>query len=323
MKPLIKLLCWTALAAVFIAAPAAPAQNYPTRAIRIIAPFAPGGGSDFIARLAAKKLGERLNMQMIVDNRPGAGGILGSELAIKAPPDGYTLLLVAGSYTVNPALYKLTFDPVNDIVPIVELSEEPFVFAVHPSLQVKTLGELIAMARAQPDKLTYASAGSGSITHLATELFLDMAKIKITHVPYKGTGPAVSDTVAGNVQFIVGSMAATLPQVKAGRLRGLAVSTSQRLAAAPELPTVAEAGVPGYSLVLWHGLVAPKGTARPIIEHLNRETNAVMRDADTRELLAKDGISPGGGTPEQFAAEIRSDIERWARIVKQANVHVD
>src|SRR5437870_8055711 len=263
------------VAVLAVAAGFAQSQTYPAKPVRIVAPFAPGGGTDFIARLLAQKLTERLGQQVIVENKPGAGGNLGAEFAVKSPPDGYTLLLIAGSYTVNPSLYKLSFDPVNDISPIVQLSQGPFVVAVHPSVPAKTLRELIDYARKEPDKLSYASAGSGSITHLASELFLDMAKIRIVHVPYKGTGPALNDTIAGNTQLIFGSVATSLQFIKSGRLRGLAVTTPQRIPAAPELPTVAEAGVSGYEVVLWHGLVAPKGVPRPIVDRLNREANEV------------------------------------------------
>ena len=291
--------------------------------MRIIAPFAPGGGTDFIARLIAQKLTERLGQQVIVENKPGAGGNLGAEFAVKSAPDGYTLLLVAGSYTVNPSLYKLSFDPVNDITPIVQLSQGPFVVAVHPSVPANNLKELIELARRQPDKLSYASAGSGSITHLASELFLDMAKIKIVHIPYKGTGPALNDTIAGSTQLIFGSVSTTLQFIKSGRLRGLAVTTPRRISALPDLPTVAEAGVPGYEVVLWHGLVAPKGVPRLIVDRLNREANEVLKAKDMGDLLATDGVAPAGGTPEQFRAVIKADIGRWRGVVKQANIKVD
>ena len=306
-----------------LAAGLAQSQQYPTKPVRIIAPFAPGGGTDFIARLIAQKLTERLGPQVIVENKPGAGGNLGAEFAVKSAPDGYTLLLVAGSYTVNPSLYKLSFDPVNDIMPLVQLSQGPFVVAVHPSVPANDLKELIELARRQPDKLSYASAGSGSITHLASELFLDMAKIKIVHIPYKGTGPALNDTIAGSTQLIFGSVSTTLQFIKSGRLRGLAVTTPRRISALPDLPTVAEAGVPGYEVVLWHGLVAPKGVPRPIVDRLNREANEVLKAKDMGDLLATDGVAPAGGTPEQFRAVIKADIERWRGVVKQANIKVD
>ena len=306
-----------------LAAGFAQSQQYPTKPVRIIAPFAPGGGTDFIARLIAQKLTERLGQQVIVENKPGAGGNLGAEFAVKSAPDGYTLLLVAGSYTVNPSLYKLSFDPVNDITPLIQLSQGPFVVAVHPSVPANTLKELIELARRQPDKLSYASAGSGSITHLASELFLDMAKIKIVHIPYKGTGPALNDTIAGSTQLIFGSVSTTLQFIKSGRLRGLAVTTPRRISALPDLPTVAQAGVPGYEVVLWHGLVAPKGVPRPIVDRLNRDANEVLKAKEMEELLATDGVAPAGGTPEQFRAVIKADIERWRGVVKQANIKVD
>src|SRR5213594_3804600 len=252
-----------------LAAGLAQSQQYPTKPVRIIAPFAPGGGTDFIARLIAQKLTERLGPQVIVENKPGAGGNLGAEFAVKSAPDGYTLLLVAGSYTVNPSLYKLSFDPVNDIAPIIQLSQGPFVVAVHPSV------------------------------------------------------PARNDTIAGSTQLIFGSVSTTLQFIKSGRLRGLAVTTPKRISALPDLPTVAEAGVPGYEVVLWHGLVAPKGVPRPIVDRLNREANEVLKAKDMGDLLATDGVAPAGGTPEQFRAVIKADIERWRGVVKQANIKVD
>ena len=318
-----KLLSGAALVLAALAAGTSFSQNYPTKPVRIIAPFAPGGGTDFIARLLAQKLTERLGQQVIVENKPGAGGNLGAEFAVKSPPDGYTLLLIAGSYTVNPSLYKLSFDPVTDISPIVQLSQGPFVVAVHPSVQAKTLPELIDYARKEPDKFSYASAGSGSITHLASELFLEMAKIRMVHVPYKGTGPALNDTIAGNTQVIFGSVATTLQFIKSGRLRGLAVTTAQRIAAAPELPTVAEAGVPGYQVVLWHGLVAPKGIPAPIVQRLNQAANDALKGKDVADVLASDGVTPAGGSPDQFREVIRNDIARWSDVVKKANIKID
>ena len=318
-----KLLSGAALVLAALAAGTSFSQNYPTKPVRIIAPFAPGGGTDFIARLLAQKLTERLGQQVIVENKPGAGGNLGAEFAVKSPPDGYTLLLIAGSYTVNPSLYKLSFDPVNDISPIVQLSQGPFVVAVHPSVQAKTLPELIDYARKEPDKFSYASAGSGSITHLASELFLEMAKIRMVHVPYKGTGPALNDTIAGNTQVIFGSVATTLQFIKSGRLRGLAVTTAQRIAAAPELPTVAEAGVPGYQVVLWHGLVAPKGIPAPIVQRLNQAANDALKGKDVADVLASDGVTPAGGSPDQFREVIRNDIARGSDVVKKANIKID
>ena len=320
MKRLMK---WFGFACLALMAGGACGQQYPSKPIRIVAPFAPGGGTDFIARLIAQKLTERLGQQVIVENKPGAGGNLGAEFAVRSAPDGYTMLLVAGSYTVNPSLYKLSFDPVNDITPIVQLSQGPFIVAVHPSVPAKTLRELIDLAKQQADKLSYGSAGTGSITHLASELFLEMAKIKVTHVPYKGTGPALNDAIAGNVQLIFGSVATTLQYVKSGRLRSLAVTTPRRIAAAPEVPTVAEAGLPGYQVILWHGLVGPKGMPRAIAERVNREVNEALKAKDMEQLLSTDGVSPAGGTPEQFQTQIKADIERWRTVVQRAGIIVE
>ncbi len=306
-----------------LAAGFAHAQPYPTKPIKIVAPFAPGGGTDFIARLIAQKLTEKLGAQVIVENKPGAGGNLGAEQAVRSPADGYTLLLVAGSYTVNPSLYKLTFDPVSDITPIIQLSQGPFIVAVHPSVPAKTLKELIDLVKKQPDKLSYASAGSGSITHLASAMFVDMAKLQIVHIPYKGTGPALNDAIAGNVQVLFGSPSTTIPHIKSGRLRALAVTTTNRIGAAPDVPTVAESGLAGYEVVLWHGLVGPKGLPRAIVDRINAEANQILKVKEMDTLLATDGVAAAGGTPEQFAATIKSDIERWSKVVKQAGVKVD
>jgi len=312
------------LAALALAA-ATPAhsQQFPTKPIRIIAPFAPGGGTDFIARQVADRLTQKLGQPVLVDNKPGAGGNLGAELAIKSPPDGYTLLLIAGSYTVNASLYKLPYDSGSDISPIIQLSQGPFVVVVPPSVKANKLKEFIALAKAEPGKLSYASAGAGSITHLATELFLDMAKIKVVHIPYKGTGPAQTDTIAGTTQLLFGSVATTLPFVKQGRLRALAVTTPKRISAAPEVPTVAEAGVPGYDVVLWHGLIAPKGVPKAIVDKLNKAANDVVKAKEMEEKLAGEGVTPAGGTSEGFGKLIKADIARWATVVKQANVKIE
>ncbi len=306
-----------------LAAGLAPAQQYPTKPVRIVVPFAPGGGSDFIGRFIAQKLSERLGQQFIVDNRPGAGGNLGAELALKSTPVGYTLLLIAGSYTVNPSLYKLAFDSGNDISPIIQLSQGPFVVAVHPTVQAKTLKEFMELAKKQPDKFSYASAGQGSITHLASELFLDMGGLKVVHVPYKGTGPALNDSIAGNVQLIFGSVSTTLQHIKSGRLRGLAVTTSKRISAMPELPTIAESGVPGYDVILWHGLVGPKGMPKAVVDRLNSEAAQILKSKAMEDLLAADGVTPAGGTPEQFQALIKSDIERWRKVVERAHIKLE
>ncbi|MDB5810097.1 MAG: transporter substrate-binding protein [Betaproteobacteria bacterium] len=298
-------------------------QAYPSKPIRIVAPFAPGGGTDLIARVAAQKLTESLGQQAVVDNRPGAGGVLGAELGAKASPDGYTFTLVAGSYAVNPSLFKLNFDPINDITPVIQLSQGPFLVVVHPSLPAKNIKELIALAKAKPGQLTFASSGAGSITQLATELFADMAGIKMIHIPYKGTGPALTDTMAGQVQILFGSVGATLPQMSSGRLRAIAVTTAKRIAAAPDVPTIMESGVKGYDVILWHGLIAPKGLPRPILDRVNGDLNKALQSKEMQDRLAGDGVSAAGGTPEQFAALIKKDIEVWRGVVKKAGVKAE
>ena len=302
---------------------AANAQQYPVKPIRFVAPFAPGGGTDFIARVAAQKLTEAVMQQVIVENRPGAGGTLGAEVGAKAPPDGYTLTVIAGSYSVNPSVYKLAFDPVNDITPVIQFSQGPLLVVVHPALPIKNMKDLIALARTKPGGLSYATSGQGSIVHLATELFLYMAKIKSVHIPYKGTGPAITDTMSGQTQFLFGSIAAVMPVVKQGRLRGIAVTTIKRLPALPDVPTLDESGVKGYDVVLWHGLVGPKGLPRPIVDRLNGDLNKALKAKDMEERLAADGVSAAGGTPEQFASIIKRDIEMWRGVVQRAGVKAE
>jgi tripartite-type tricarboxylate transporter receptor subunit TctC len=299
------------------------AQQYPVKPIRFVAPFAPGGGTDFIARVAAQKLTEAVKQQVIVENRPGAGGTLGAELGARAAPDGYTFTVIAGSYAVNPSIYKLAFDPVNDITPVIQFSQGPLLIVVHPALPIKSMKDLIALARSKPGGLSYASSGQGSIVHLSTELFLYMAKVKAVHIPYKGTGPAITDTMSGQTQFLFGSIAAVMPIVKQGRLRGIAVTTAKRLAALPDVPTLDESGVKGYDVVLWHGLVGPKGLARPIVDRVNGEINKALKAKDMEDKLATDGVSAAGGTPEQFASIIKRDIENWRGVVKRAGVKAE
>lgn len=314
---------WLAVPIALLVAGAAAAQQYPTKPVRIVVGFAPGGGSDFIARVIANKLTERLGSQVIVENRPGAGSVLGSEMVVKSPPDGYTLLLSPASYTVNPSVYKLSFDALNDITPIVQLSRGPYVVAVHPSVPARTLQELVALAKREPDKLAYASSGNGSHVHVASEYFMYTAGIKVTHVPYKGTGPALNDTIAGTTQLIFGSVATALQHVKSGRLRALAVTTPKRIAAASDVPTVAESGFPTYEVTNWHGLVGPRGLPRDIVARLNKETNEALKSKDVEKILASDGLEPAGGSPEELAAIIKTEIGRWGQVVKRAGVKAD
>ena len=300
-----------------------PAQSYPSKPVRIMVPFPPGGGNDFIARFIGQRLSTALGQQFVVENRGGAGGMIGVEAGVKSPPDGYTLTLVSNSYTVNPSLYKLRFDPIADIAPVIQISSGPYIVVVHPSLPVKNLRELVAAAKSQPGQIFFASSGQGSVGHLATELLASLAGFRLNHVPYKGTGPALTDTIAGQTNALLGSTATTLPHVRTGRLRALAVTSSTRLASEPEIPTVAEAGVPGYQTVLWHGLITPKGTPRAVVERLNGEVSRVLQLKETSEQLQNDGVSPAGGTPEQFLTTIAKEIEVWRRVVSEAGVKAE
>jgi len=299
------------------------AQPYPAKPVRIIVPFAPGGGSDFIGRFTAQRLAESLGKQVLVENRPGAGGMLGIEAGVKAEPDGYTFTLIASSYTVNPALYPLKYDPVADIAPVVQISQGPMIVVVHPKVPAATAVELIKLAKSKPGTLNFASAGQGSITHMACELFAHMAGIKMNHIPYKGTGPALTDTIGGQTDLFCTSTATALPHVKAGRLRALAVTTASRLAAEPEVPTLAESGVKGYDVPIWHGLIAPKGTPRAAVEKINAEVNKLLKVKEAGEQLASDGVSPKGGTPEAFRDQIRREIDLWRKTVAATGVKAE
>ena len=299
------------------------AQAYPAKPVRIVVPFAPGGGSDFIARFMAQRLTEGLGKQVIVENKPGAGGVLGIEQGIKSPPDGYTLTLIASSYTVNPSIYKLNFDPVADITPIIQMSQGPLLIVARPSLPVKSTKELIALAKAKPGQVNFASSGQGSVIHLATELFDSMAGIKMNHIPYKGTGPALTDTIGGQTDVFFSSTATAMPHVQSGKLRAIAVTTAKRIPALPNVPTVAESGLPGYEVVLWHGLIGPKGLPRPVVERINSEVTKTLGLKQTAEQLQSDGVAPAGGTPEQFLAQIRKEIEVWRKVAASAGVKAE
>ncbi len=310
-------------AAVLAASPPVPAQQYPAKPVRLIVPFAPGGGNDVIGRFMAQRLTAALGQQVFVENRAGAGGVIGVEAGIKSPPDGYTLTLIPSSYTAYPGVYKLKFDPINDLTAIIQISQGPLLVVVHPSLPVKTTQDLIALARARPGTLNFVSPGQGTTLQLATELFAIMAGIKMNHVPYKGTGPALADTVAGHADLYFSGIAAALPHVKSGRLRAIAVTTAQRVPAAPDVPTIAESGLPGYEVVVWYGLGGPKGLPRAIVDRINGEVTAALKSREVEEQLQNDGLSPAGGTPEQFLARIKKEIEVWRKVVKDAGVKVE
>ncbi len=301
----------------------AHAQTYPAKTVRIIVPFAPGGGSDFIARAIAPPLSKNLGQQFVIDNRPGAGSTLGSEIALKSPADGYTLLLISGSYTTSPSLYKnMKYDALNDMTPVIQTENGPYVITVHPSLPVKDVKQLVALAKSKPTQLNYASTGNGGITHLSSELFAMRTGIKITHIPYKGTGPGVIDTLAGHTQMMVAAVSAVIGHINSGRLRGLAVSSPKRLPALPSMPTVMEAGYK-YQVNNWHGVIAPKGTPKAVIDKLNSEINKAIKDPDFAKRIALDGLEPAGGTPEAFGELLKREVVEWAEVVKAANVKAD
>ena len=312
----------TLFAAALLAFPA-HAQTWPAKPVRIIVPFAPGGGSDFIARFTAQRLTEGLGRQVIVENRPGAGGLLGIEVGVRSEADGYTLVLIASSYTVNPALYKLKFDPLLDITPVVQLSQGPMLVVINPKVPAGSAAELIKLAKAKPGTLNFASAGQGSITHMACELFAHMAGIKLNHVPYKGTGPALTDTIGGQTDLLCASTATALAHVKSGRLKALAVTTAARLPSEPEIPTLAESGVKGYDVPIWHGLIGPKGLPRAVVEKVNAEANKLLKAKETAEQLQTDGVSPAGGSAEAFRRRIEAEITLWRKVVASTGVKAE
>jgi tripartite-type tricarboxylate transporter receptor subunit TctC len=315
---------WLTIALASLATPpgTANAQTYPVRPIRLIVAAAPGGGTDFMARAVGQKIAESLGQQVVVDNRPGAGSTIGFELAMKAPPDGYTLLMITPSWSINPSLYPIKFDAAKDYTPIVLVARGPFVIVVNPSLPVHTTRELIALAKAKPGEITYGSSGQGTIVHLATELFLHKAGIRMTHVPYKGGGPALTDVIGGQIQVVFATPQAGLPQVKAGRVRAIAVTTGERVAAAPDIPTVAESGVPDYEVTNWHGLIGPKGLPRPIVEQLNSDVNKAIKAKDLETKLHANGVSAAGGSPEMLHQLILKEIGQWHQAVVAAGVKV-
>ena len=308
-----------ALAAPF---PAAFAQAYPSRPIRFIVPFAAGAGVlDIMARLVGQHLGQSLGQQVLIDNRPGAGGNVGAEVAAKAVPDGYTMLMGAVALVVSPYLYaRLPFDPLTDLAPVTQVNSAPLMLVVHPSLPVNSVAELIAYAKARPGALNYGSGGVGATPFLATELFKSMAGIDVVHVPYKGGAPALADLVAGQLSFMIENVPGTLPFVKDGKLRALAITSRQRLALVPELPTMEEAGVPGYEMIGWNGIFVPKATPPEIVARLNAELVKVLRSTEVGEQLARLGAVPVGDTPEQFGAFVKAESARWGKIIKDLGI---
>ena len=300
-------------------------SDYPNKPVRLIVGFPPGGSTDIVGRIVALKLGERLGQQVIVDNRGGAGGTIGADVAAKAAPDGYTLTVgTTSTHAVAAGAYsKLSYDPVKHFAPISLVAITPYLLVVNPQVPANTLADFVALARSQPGKLNYASAGNGSTTHLAMEMLKDAAKIDLVHIPYKGNAPADIAILANEVQSVFGSMPALLQNVKANKLRALAVGTARRSPALPDVPTVAELGYPGFEAALWLGILAPAGTPQAIIDRLNRELTAIVATADFRSLMDKNGAEPISNTPEQFGAMIRAEVERYGKVVKAVGIKLD
>ncbi len=303
---------------------AAYAQTYPGRPVRMIVPYPPGGPTDVLARIVAVKLSEALGQPFAIDNKAGASGMIGSAEVAKAAPDGYTLLGNASIHVINPSLYpKAAFDAIADFTPVTQLAGVPLILVVNNDLPVKNVRDLIAYAKANPVKLNFASSGNAAAPHLAGESFKIAAGVQMQHVPYKGSAPALTDLIGGQVQLMFDSMPSAMPHVKAGKLRPLAVTTAKRSAAVPDLPTVAEAGVPGYDISTWYGLWAPKGTPREIAERIATETAKILKLPDVRERYAALGAEPVGSTPDEFAAYCRSELTKWAKIVKESGAKAD
>ena len=303
------------------AAEAPVRADYPSRPFRLVVPFAPGGSVDVFARLVGQRFTEAMGQPVVVDNRGGAGSILGMEIVARAPADGYNLLVHSAAFTTAAALHtRLSFDPVKDLLPVARLGAGANVLAVHADSPARTLPELLALARSQPGRLNYGSGGPGSSSHLTTEVLLRMAGVDIVHVPYKGLGPAVAALLGGQVQVLLVGMPNVMPQIRAGRLRAVAVSTSKRSPFMPEVPTVSEAGVPGYSASNWWGLWSPGGTSRTIVQRLNYEDARILQGAELRDRLAAEGAEPLGATPEAFARQVRDEIAFWRKVAREAGI---
>lgn len=306
-----------------LAATSVRGQTYPSRPVRMIVGFPPGGAADILGRIAAQQLTESLAQQVVVDNRGGAGGLIATEIAARANPDGYTLLFTSIPHVINPHLYrKVAYDAVKDFVPVVQFVAVPLMMASHPSLPAGSVKDLIAYAKERPGQVNYGSGGSGASSHLAMELFRTLAGVDLVHIPYKGVGPMITDMLAGQVKLTISSAVPLSPQVRAGRLRGLAVTSPGRSPSFPDLPAIAET-VPGYEVVNWFGILALAGTPKAAITRINRELNAALASPELRKRLAAQGADAVGGTPEEFGKRIRADYEKWGRVVKESGARVD
>ena len=299
------------------------AQNYPSHPVRIVIPLSPGGTTDVPGRIVAQKLSDTLGQQFFVENRAGAGGTIGADYVAKAAPDGYTLLLTATPFVITPHVYKkLPYNALSDFAPVIRIATGPYVLVVHPSLGVNSVKELIAAAKKEPGKIDFASSGNGSAQHLVTALFTHMAGIQLNHVPYKGSGPAQQDLMSGIVKVSFVGTPIAIPHMKSGRLKALGVSTAKRSQEMPEVPTIAEAGVPGYEALVWIGLLAPAGTPGPIIARLNGEIGKLVQTDEVKKLLAPTGMEPDPDTPEQFGAYLKADYDKWGKVVRESGATI-
>jgi tripartite-type tricarboxylate transporter receptor subunit TctC len=324
MKRIVALLA-AAFAAVLLGPATASAQAYPSKPIRMIVPFPAGGGTDFMGRILAQKLSERLGQQVIIDNRAGANGITGLQVLMSLPPDGYTIASAsAGPLSVNPHVYKnLPYDPLRDFTIIARVADFPLLLLVHPSLPAKNVRELIALAQSRPGQLSYASSGSGNSDHLAAELFKSMAKVQIVHIPYKGSGPSTLALLAGEVPMMFSSIPPTLAHIRAGKLRALGTGSGQRIPTLTEFPTIAESGLPGYEAYSWAGVIGPANMPREIVQRLNKEITELLRQKDAIDRFLAGGTVPSPSTPEEFTAHIRAELKKWGDVVKAANITAD
>ncbi|MGZ5034245.1 MAG: Bug family tripartite tricarboxylate transporter substrate binding protein [Usitatibacter sp.] len=301
------------------------AQSYPTKPIKLIVPFPPAGSTDISARAVAGKLGERLGQPVVIENKPGAGGNIGTDVVAKAPPDGYTLIVgTVGTHAINAGLYSnMPYDNIKDFAPVILLSTTPNVLVMPTSFPAKSVQDVISMAKAKPGELTFASSGNGTSIHLSGELFNSMAGTKMQHIPYKGSAPMLIDLMSGQVNMAFDNLSASMVHIKAGKLKALATTGAQRSPALPDLPTISEAGLTGYDSTSWNAIYAPAGTPREIVDKLNREVNAILQSPETRKFFAEQGAEAGGGTPEQLAAFTRSETVKWAKVVKDSGAKVD
>ena len=307
-----------------LVATATCAQQYPSKPLRYISPYPAGGGNDTLLRILADKVGEQIGQRVIVDNRPGANTIVGTELLAKAPPDGYTFLLIPNTFATNPAFYpKLPYDTAKDFAPVAQVAQSPQMIVAHPSFPARTVKELLAMARAKPGALTYGTSGNGSIGHLAGLLLTSMTGVQLTHVAYKGTAPAVNELVGGHIPLMMSSMISTLPQVRSGKLKIIAITTAKRAKALPDVPTISESGVPGYDATLWYGILAPARTPDALIKRMNAELGTALKAPDVVEKLSTQAVEPHHTSPEQFGTLIRNELGKWDKVIRTSGVKPD